>query len=215
MEVEAACKDLFSTAVLGFNLCVWDWRITDAKYAKPQNRIVPSWMQVCQALPHFNVVIVLSFTGFCFKLKKPLRSCKRNEFVNKSWHRNSRCLGISQTTYGIWVDLVKTTGDRGIFWKNTFKVLPFPNHHSCSLWDIYCRCRICTLCVLLFHIHWTILQMPSYPSLLPCHLQEELKQLKEQKELQQDHLGLRVEGLVTLSDCQQGAGCTVLEQSWR
>ena len=35
MEVEAACKDLFSTAVLGFNLCVWDWRITDAKYAKP------------------------------------------------------------------------------------------------------------------------------------------------------------------------------------
>ena len=40
---------------------------------------------------------------------------------------------------------------------------------------------------------------PSYPSLLPCHPQEELKQVKEQKELQQDHLGLRVEGLLMLS----------------
>ena len=98
-----------------------------------QNRIVPSWMKDFKALPHFNVVIVLSFTGVSLKLNHSVRSCKRNEFVNKSWHRNSRCLGISQTTYGIWVDLVKTTGDRGIFQKNTFKVLPFPNHHSCSL----------------------------------------------------------------------------------
>ena len=79
-----------------------------------QNRIVPSCMEDLRALPHFNVVIVLSFTGFCLRLE-PFRSCRRNEFVNKSWHRNSRCLGISQTTYGIWVDLVKTTGDSGIF----------------------------------------------------------------------------------------------------
>ena len=39
----------------------------------------------------------------------------------------------------------------------------------------------------------------------PCHPQEELKQLKEQKELQQDHPGLRGEGLVMLSGCQQGS----------
>ena len=43
------------------------------------------------------------------------------------------------------------------------------------------------------------------PSLWPCHPQEELKQLKEQKELQQDHPGLRGEGLVMLSGCQQGS----------
>ena len=33
----------------------------------------------------------------------------------------------------------------------------------------------------------------------PCHPQEELKQLKEQKELQQDYAGLGGEGLVMLS----------------
>ena len=101
MEVETACKDLFSTAVLGFNLCVWDWRITDAKYAKPQNRIVPCWMKDFKALPHFNVVIVLSFTGVSLKLNHSVRSCKRNESANKSWYRSSRCLGILQITNGI------------------------------------------------------------------------------------------------------------------
>jgi hypothetical protein len=45
---------------------------------------------------------------------------------------------------------------------------------------------------LLFHIRWTFLQWP-------CHPQEELKQLKEQKELQQDYAGLGGEGLVMLS----------------
>ena len=43
------------------------------------------------------------------------------------------------------------------------------------------------------------------PSLCSCHPQEELKQLKEQKELQQDHPGLRGEGLVMLSGCQRGS----------
>ena len=43
------------------------------------------------------------------------------------------------------------------------------------------------------------------PSLWPCHPQGELKQLKEQKELQQDHPGLRGEGLVMLSSCQRGS----------
>jgi hypothetical protein len=53
-----------------------------------------------KTLPHFNVVIVLSFTGFSVQLK-PFRSCKRNEFVNKSWYRSRRCLGILRITYGI------------------------------------------------------------------------------------------------------------------
>ena len=43
------------------------------------------------------------------------------------------------------------------------------------------------------------------PSFWQFHLQEELKQMKEQKELQQDHPGLRGEGLVMLSGCQQGS----------
>ena len=49
------------------------------------------------------------------------------------------------------------------------------------------------------------------PSLWPCHLQAELKQLKEQKELKQDHAGLRGEGLVMLSGCQHGSAYLLVE----
>ena len=98
-----------------------------------------------------------------------------------------------------WVDLVKTAWDCGIFDRIFYsKVIPFqitiPVAHVTDV--EFARCAYCCS-TSVGHVY--------RPSLWPCHPQEELKQLKEQKELQQDHPGLRGEGLVMLSGCQQGS----------
>ena len=72
----------------------------DANLPKLSLKALKCLNERLKTLPHFNVVIVLSFTGFSVQLK-PFRSCKRNEFVNKSWYRSRRCLGILRITYGI------------------------------------------------------------------------------------------------------------------
>ena len=55
-----------------------------------------------------------------------------------------------------WVDLVKAAWDCGIFERTTFKVIPFQVTIAAALsTDV----EICTLCVLLFHIRWTFLQI--------------------------------------------------------
>ena len=79
-----------------------------------------------------------------------------------------------------------------------FKVIPFqitiPVAHVTDV--EFARCAYCCS-TSVGHVY--------RPSLWQFHLQEELKQLKEQKELQQDYAGLRGEGLVILSSCQQGS----------
>ena len=76
--------------------------------------------------------------------------------------------------------------------KNTFKVLPFqitiPVVHATEVEFVRCACCRSTSDGQFYRL-----------SLWPCHPQAELKQLKEQKELQQDHAERRGEGLVMLS----------------
>ena len=70
-----------------------------------------------------------------------------------------------------------------------FKVIPFritiPVAHVTDV--EFARCAYCCSTSVGRLLQW------------PCHPQEELKQLKEQKELQQDYAGLGGEGLVMLS----------------
>ena len=82
--------------------------------------------------------------------------------------------------------------------KEHFKVIPFQVTLPAALSQMskFARCAYCCS-TSVGHFYRS--------SLWPCHPQEELKQLKEQKELQQDHPGLRGEGLVMLSGCQQGS----------
>ena len=92
----------------------------DANLPKLSLKALKCLNERLKTLPHFNVVIVLSFTGFSVQLK-PFRSCKRNEFVNKSWYRSRRCLGIYGLPMEFWVDLVKAAWDCGIFERTLLK----------------------------------------------------------------------------------------------
>ena len=130
---------------------------------------------------------------------RQFRSCKRSESANKSWYRSSRCLGIFQTTYK----------NMGLIWSK-------PHVTVASLTESFQSVALMPFQITIPVVHVTDVEFARCAScrstsrstsegqfyrlsLWPCHPQAELKQLKEQKELQQDHAERRGEGLVMLS----------------
>ena len=156
----------------------------------PDTERKSAWMKDFRALPHFNVVIVLSFTGFSFKLN--------HSGAAKGTSLPTR---VGTEAAGAWdladylcsfdhfcVDLVENAWDCCIFEKMTLKVRSYQITIPVLLvTDVeFARCASCRstsvghFCRLLL---WA------------CQPKEELKQLKEQKELQQDHASSQGRGV--------------------
>ena len=227
LEVEAACKDLFPTAVLvgfqslGLGLAhhgckvrkavkePWNPYLADVRLGGDAN--LPELS--LKALKCLNERLKSTSTFQCchsFELHRFQCSIRTIQELQKERVREQE-LVQKQKVPG---DLTDYLWNFGLIWskphgtvvslKDNFKVIPFqitiPVAHVTDVEFAECA-SCCSTSVRHFY----------RPSLCSCHPQEELKQLKEQKELQQDHPGLRGEGLVMPSGCQQGSSYLSVE----